>query len=159
MARMQLAGPWLERVLHTCHSWELAVINPGVVFGPVACPKLAQSLSISLPIVKNLNGDRCVRKTVQLVLCIRAHLNPAAPAAHSMCLPVGAGIRTRATSTSATWTSMTWRQQRAACWPRRAQPAGALAVLCMHNNARGTVLVLMLLFCATGICWYRARSA
>lgn len=37
-------------------SWELATICPGIVFGPVATPKLAESASVWTPIVQHMNG-------------------------------------------------------------------------------------------------------
>lgn len=39
-------------------SWELVTINPGIVFGPVAAPKLAESASVWAPIVEHMNGTR-----------------------------------------------------------------------------------------------------
>lgn len=54
------------------HSWELAVVNPGIVFGPVATKALAGSLSIFSPIVQHLNGDRCVAGVPSLCCCTAA---------------------------------------------------------------------------------------
>jgi hypothetical protein len=42
----------------TARSWELATINPGIVFGPVACRKLAASASVWQPIVQHMNGTK-----------------------------------------------------------------------------------------------------
>jgi hypothetical protein len=39
-------------------SWELVTINPGIVFGPVAAPKLAESASVWQPIVEHMNGTK-----------------------------------------------------------------------------------------------------
>jgi hypothetical protein len=38
--------------------WELITINPGIVFGPVATYKLAESASVWQPIVQHMNGNK-----------------------------------------------------------------------------------------------------
>lgn len=38
--------------------WSLVTVNPGIVFGPVATRKLAQSASVWQPIVQHMNGDK-----------------------------------------------------------------------------------------------------
>lgn len=59
---VRVAVPWTVRVrvcvrvLVCVHSWELATICPGIVFGPVATPKLAESASVWTPIVQHMNG-------------------------------------------------------------------------------------------------------
>lgn len=53
---VRVAAPWTVCVRVCVHSWELATICPGIVFGPVATPKLAESASVWTPIVQHMNG-------------------------------------------------------------------------------------------------------
>lgn len=63
---LPILGAWAPSPDHSCCllsislacSWQLITINPGIVFGPVATPKLAQSLSVLAPIVEHMNGKK-----------------------------------------------------------------------------------------------------